>query len=115
MKKNQKRIWISLLGVLVVLQVTGCTTMQKSGAIGAGLGAGIGQLAYSTANATLWGAGIGAVLGIITTEEFWDPKVDHGRTKCRKYTERLYDPYTGMVMFETVKERCTGTITYNHY
>jgi uncharacterized protein YcfJ len=130
-----------LLSLLLLLLITSCATVpedryntQKGAAIGAGIGALLGQAIGRDTEGTLLGAGIGTVVGAIAgnavdqdyqaardaaalnkrviyvdrngraVEAF--PVQDSQETNCRKITKRQWD--NGRLVSETVEEICEG-------
>ena len=115
---------------------------QKGAAVGAGVGALMGQAIGRDTEATLLGAGIGTLLGAITGNAvdqshqaardaaatnkrvvYYDDRggaveaipgpVNRLQTDCRKVTKRVWDK--GELISETVEEICEGeksTATY---
>jgi outer membrane lipoprotein SlyB len=139
-------LYISLLSV-VFLSVS-CATVpedryntQKGAAIGAGIGALLGQAIGGDTEATLLGAGIGTVVGAVAGNAVDQDHqaardaamlnkrvvyVDgHGRaveaipvessqqTNCRKVTKRHWD--NGQLISETIEEICEGEKTSKDY
>src|SRR5210317_1013986 len=136
----QRNIMIILLLSLLFLSVSCATTQpdryntQKGAAIGAGIGALLGQAIGRDTEATLLGAGIGTVFGAIAgnavDQEHQAAKdaarinkrvvyVDRGghaveaipaqndqQTNCRKVTKRQWD--NGELISETIEEICEG-------
>jgi uncharacterized protein YcfJ len=143
----QRNIMIFLLLSLLFLSVSCATTQpdryntQKGAAIGAGIGALLGQAIGRDTEATLLGAGIGTVFGAIAgnavDQEHQAAKdaarinkrvvyVDRGghaveaipvqndqQTNCRKVTKRQWD--NGELISETVEEICEGEKRTNDY
>jgi outer membrane lipoprotein SlyB len=144
MKKN---ILIVLIFSVLFLSVS-CATIpqdryntQKGAAIGAGLGALLGQAIGRDTEGTLLGAGIGTVVGAIAGNAVdqdyqaardaatLNKRVvyidDRGRaveaipvqgsqeTNCRKVTKRHWD--NGQLISETVEEICEGEKTTKDY
>ena len=144
MKKN---ILIALLISLMFLSVSCATTQpdryntQRGAAIGAGIGALMGQAIGRDTEATLLGAGIGTLVGAIAGNAVdqehqaardaarTNKRVvyldDHGRaveaipvqndqqTNCRKVTKRQWD--NGQLISEAVEEICEGEKTTRDY
>lgn len=109
---------------------------QKGAAVGAGLGALLGQAIGHDTEGTLLGAGIGTVVGAIVgnavdqeyaatreaartnkpvvyvderggaVEAIPGPEVTRQNTHCRKVTKRIWD--NGTLVSETVEEICEG-------
>jgi uncharacterized protein YcfJ len=144
MKKN---ILIVFLLSIMFLSVS-CATVpedryntQKGAAIGAGIGALLGQAIGRDTEATLLGAGIGTVVGVIAGNAvdqdhqaardaaMLNKRVvyvdDQGRaveaipvqssqqTNCRKVTKRHWD--NGQLISETIEEICEGDKTSKDY
>ena len=144
MKKN---ILIVFLLSIMFLSVS-CATVpedryntQKGAAIGAGIGALLGQAIGRDTEATLLGAGIGTVVGVIAGNAvdqdhqaardaaMLNKRVvyvdDQGRaveaipvqssqqTNCRKVTKRHWD--NGQLISETIQEICEGDKTSKDY
>ena len=136
-----KRIIAGLLPILLLLLITSCATVpedryntQKGAAIGAGIGALLGQAIGRDAEGTLLGAGIGTVVGAIAGNAvdqdyqaardaaalnkrviYVDrggraveaiPVQDSQETNCRKITKRQWD--NGQLVSQTVEEICEG-------
>ena len=136
-----KRIIAGLLPLLLLLLITACATVpedryntQKGAAIGAGIGALLGQAIGRDAEGTLLGAGIGTVVGAIAGNAvdqdyqaardaaalnkrviYVDrggraveaiPVQDSQETNCRKITKRQWD--NGQLISESVEEICEG-------
>ena len=144
MKKN---ILISLLLALMFLSVSCATTQpdryntQRGAAIGAGLGALMGQAIGRDTEATLLGAGIGTLVGAIAGNAvdqehqaardaartnkrvvYVDnngraveaiPIQNDQQTNCRKVTKRQWD--NGQLISETVEEICEGEKITSNY
>jgi uncharacterized protein YcfJ len=144
MKRNTL---IALLLSLMFLSVSCATTQpdryntQRGAAIGAGIGALMGQAIGRDTEATLLGAGIGTLVGAITGNAIdqehqaardavrTNKRVvyvdDHGRaveaipvqndqqTNCRKVTKRQWD--NGQLLSETVEEICEGEKSTRDY
>ena len=143
----QRNIMIFLLLSLLFLSVSCATTQpdryntQKGAAIGAGVGALLGQAIGRDTEATLLGAGIGTLFGAIAgnavDQEHQAAKdaartnkrvvyVDRGghaveaipgqnnqQTNCRKVTKRQWD--NGELISETVEEICEGEKKTRNY
>ncbi len=143
----KKTTLIILLLSLMFLSVSCATTQpdryntQRGAAIGAGLGALMGQAIGRDTEATLLGAGIGTLVGAIAGNAVdqehqaardaarTNKRVvyldDHGRaveaipvqndqqTNCRKVTKRQWD--NGQLISETVEEICEGEKTTRDY
>ena len=114
---------------------------QRGAAIGAGIGALMGQAIGRDAEATLLGAGIGTLVGAMAgnavDQEYQAARdaartnkrivyVDRGgraveaipaqndqQTNCRKITKRQWD--NGQLLSETVEEICEGEKTSGDY
>ena len=144
MKRN---IMIILLLSLMFLSVSCATTQpdryntQKGAAVGAGIGALLGQAIGRDSEATWLGAGIGTLVGAIAgnavDQEHQAARdaartnkrvvyVDRGgraieaipaqndqQTNCRKVTKRQWD--NGQMISETVEEICEGEKTTRDY
>lgn len=144
MKKN---ILIVLLLSLMFLSVSCATTQpdryntQRGAAIGAGLGALMGQAIGRDTEATLLGAGIGTLVGAIAGNAIDQehqaardaamtnkrvvyvdnsgraveaiPIQNDQQTNCRKITKRQWD--NGQLISETVEEICEGEKTTSNY
>jgi uncharacterized protein YcfJ len=144
MKRNRL---IALLLFLMFLSVS-CAARQperyntqKGAAVGAGIGAIMGQAIGRDTEATLLGAGIGTLVGAIAGNAvdqehqaardaaMTNKRIvyldDHGRaveaipvqndqlTNCRKITRRQWD--NGQLLKETVEEICEGEKTTSNY
>jgi outer membrane lipoprotein SlyB len=144
MKKN---ILIALIFSVLFLSVS-CATIpqdryntQKGAAIGAGLGALLGQAIGRDTEGTLLGAGIGTVVGAIAgnaVDQDYQAARDAAtlnkrvvyiddrghaveaipvqgsqETNCRKVTKRHWD--NGQLISETVEEICEGEKTTKDY
>ena len=144
MKKN---ILIAILLSLMFLSVSCATTQpdryntQRGAAIGAGIGALMGQAIGRDTEATLLGAGIGTLVGAIAgnaADQDYQAARDASRlnkrvvyvdkrghaveaipvqndqqTNCRKVTKRQWD--NGQLLSETVEEICEGEKTTRAY
>ena len=143
----KKSILIAFLLSVMLLSVS-CATVpedrfntQKLAAIGAGIGALLGQAIGRDTEATLLGAGIGTVVGAIAGNAIdqdhqaardaamLNKRVvyvdDQGRaveaipvqnsqqTNCRKVTKRHWD--NGQLISETIEEICEGEKTSKDY
>jgi uncharacterized protein YcfJ len=143
-----KKYILSLLLLSVMFLSSSCAPMyqdryntQKGAAIGAGLGALLGQAIGRDTEATLLGAGIGTVFGAIAgnaVDQDYQAARDaavlnkrvvyvdnRGRaveaiplqgpqqTNCRKVTKRYWD--NGQLISETVEEICEGEKTSRDY
>jgi len=143
---KQKATKLLLIAILVA--VTSCATVpkeryntQKGAAIGAGVGAVMGQAIGRDTEATLLGAGIGTLLGAIvgnavdqSHQAARDAAVTNKRvvyyddrggaveaipgpvsqqTNCRKVTKRTWNK--GELVNETVEEICEGEKTSPDY
>ena len=143
----QRNIMIILLLSLLFLSVS-CATKQpdryntqRGAAIGAGVGALLGQALGRDKEATLVGAGVGTLIGAIAgnaiDQEHQAARdaartnkrvvyVDRGghaveaiperndqQTNCRKVTKRQWD--NGQLISETVEEICEGEKTTRDY
>ena len=138
---------IVLLFSLMFLSVSCATTQpdryntQRGAAIGAGIGALMGQAIGRDTEATLLGAGIGTLVGSIAgnavDQEYQAARdaartnkrvvyIDRGgraveaipiqndqQTNCRKVTKRQWD--NGQLLSETVEEICEGEKTTRNY
>ena len=143
----KKSILITLLLSLMFLSVSCATTQpdryntQRGAAIGAGIGALMGQAIGRDTEATLLGAGIGTLVGAIAGNAvdqehqaakdaarlnkrvvYFDkrgraieaiPVQNDQRTNCRKVTKRQWD--NGQLLGETVEEICEGEKTTRDY
>jgi len=144
MKKNILTLFLLSLMLLSV----SCATVpqdryntQKGAAIGAGIGALLGQAIGRDTEGTLLGAGIGTVIGAIAGNAvdqehqaardaaMLNKRVvyvdDRGRaveaipmqspqqTNCRKVTKRRWD--NGQLISETIEEICEGEKTTKDY
>ena len=144
MKKNT--LIVLLLSVMILS--ASCATIpedryntQKGAAIGAGIGALLGQAIGRDTEGTLLGAGIGTVIGAIAGNAvdqdyqaardaaMLNKRVvyvdDQGRaveaipmqssqqTNCRKVTKRHWD--NGQLISETIEEICEGEKTTKDY
>ena len=144
MKRN---IMIILLLSLMFLSVSCATTQpdryntQRGAAIGAGIGALMGQAIGRDAEATWLGAGIGTLVGAIAGNAIDQehqaardaamtnkrivyvdrdgraveaiPFQNDQQTNCRKVTKRQWD--NGQMISETVEEICEGEKTTRDY
>ena len=143
-----KRNILFVLLLSVMLLSAACATVppdryntQKGAAIGAGIGALLGQAIGRDTESTLLGAGIGTVIGAVAGNAvdqdyqaardaaMLNKRVvyvdDQGRaveatpvqgsqnTNCRKITKRHWD--NGQLISETVEEICEGEKTTNEY
>ena len=143
-----KKYLLSILLISVMSISVSCTTIpedryntQKGAAIGAGIGALLGQAIGRDTEGTLLGAGIGTVVGAIAGNAVdqdyqaardaaaLNKRVvyvdDQGRaveaipvqgsqqTNCRKVTKRYWD--NGQLISETVEEICEGEKTSKDY
>ena len=138
---------IILLLPLMFLSVSCATTQpdryntQRGAAIGAGIGALMGQAIGRDAEATLIGAGIGTLVGAIAGNAIDQehqaardaamtnkrivyvdrdgraveaiPVQNDQQTNCRKVTKRQWD--NGQMISETVEEICEGEKTTRDY
>ena len=138
---------IVLLFSLMFLSVSCATTQpdryntQRGAAIGAGIGALMGQAIGRDTEATLLGAGIGTLVGAIAgnavDQEYQATRdaartnkrvvyIDRGgraveaipvqndqQTNCRKVTKRQWD--NGQLLSETVEEICEGEKSTTNY
>jgi len=140
------KITIALLLSLMIFSVSCATTpdrynTQRGAAIGAGIGALLGQAIGRDTEGTLLGAGIGTVVGAIAGNAIdqdyqaardaalINKRVvyvdDRGRaveaipfqtnqqTNCRKITKRHWD--NGQLISETTEEICEGEKTSRNY
>jgi uncharacterized protein YcfJ len=137
---KQTIISIALIAILSI--TTSCATVphdryntQKGAAVGAGVGALMGQAIGRDTEATLLGAGIGTLLGAITGNAvdqghqaareaavtnkrvvYYDDRggaveaipgpTSSQQTDCRKVTKRVWN--NGELISETVEEICEG-------
>ena len=143
-----KKYLLSILLISVMALSVSCATIpedryntQKGAAIGAGIGALLGQAIGRDTEGTLLGAGIGTVVGAIAGNAVdqdyqaardaaaLNKRVvyvdDQGRaveaipvqgsqqTNCRKVTTRHWD--NGQLISETVEEICEGEKTSKDY
>lgn len=143
-----KKYLLSILLISVMALSVSCATIpedryntQKGAAIGAGIGALLGQAIGRDTEGTLLGAGIGTVVGAIAGNAVdqdyqaardaaaLNKRVvyvdDQGRaveaipvqgsqqTNCRKVTKRHWD--NGQLISETVEEICEGEKTSKDY
>jgi len=143
-----KKYLLSILLISVMSISVSCATIpedryntQKGAAIGAGIGALLGQAIGRDTEGTLLGAGIGTVVGAIAGNAVdqdyqaardaaaLNKRVvyvdDQGRaveaipvqgsqqTNCRKVTKRYWD--NGQLISETVEEICEGEKTSKDY
>jgi uncharacterized protein YcfJ len=143
-----KKYLLSILLISVMALSVSCATIpedryntQKGAAIGAGIGALLGQAIGGDTEGTLLGAGIGTVIGAIAGNAVdqdyqaardaaaLNKRVvyvdDQGRaveaipvqgsqqTNCRKVTKRYWD--NGQLISETVEEICEGEKTSKDY
>ena len=143
-----KKYLLSILLISVMALSVSCATIpedryntQKGAAIGAGIGALLGQAIGRDTEGTLLGAGIGTVVGAIAGNAVdqdyqaardaaaLNKRVvyvdDQGRaveaipvqgsqqTNCRKVTTRHWD--NGQLISETVEEICEGEKTSRDY
>lgn len=97
------------VSLVFAFSLSGCTHQQKIISMGTALGAVAGQVIATSTQGTLIGAGVGALLGVIATQD----RTDYGQTRCHKTTKRTYRD--GVFIGETVEERCDGYITAPHY
>lgn len=139
---------INLLLITMLVSVTSCATIpqdryntQKGAAIGAGVGAVMGQAIGRDTESTLLGAGIGTLLGAIVGNAvdqshqaareaaitnkrvvYYDdrggaveaiPGPVSQQTNCRKVTKRTWNK--GELVSETVEEICEGEKTSPDY
>ena len=140
---------IMIVSILSVMLLTvSCATIpedryntQKGAAIGAGIGALLGQAIGHDTEATLLGAGIGTVVGAVAGNAvdqdhqasrdaavlnkrvvYVDdqgraveaiPIQDSQQTNCRKVTKRHWD--NGQLISETIEEICEGEKTTKDY
>jgi len=137
-----------VLFLFIMILSTSCATIpedryntQKGAAIGAGIGALLGQAIGRDTEGTLLGAGIGTVIGAIAGNAvdqdyqaardaaMLNKRVvyvdDQGRaveaipvqssqqTNCRKVTKRHWD--NGQLISETIEEICEGEKTTKDY
>lgn len=138
---NMKRLISILLACFTLVVVASCTAdparynTQKGAAIGAGVGAIMGQAIGRNTEGTLLGAGIGTLFGAIVGNAvdqsnqaareaavtnrrvvYYDDQgrsveaipgpYDNQQTNCRKVTKRVWD--RGSMTSETVEEVCEG-------
>ena len=143
-----KKYLLSILLISVMSISVSCATIpedryntQKGAAIGAGIGALLGQAIGRDTEGTLLGAGIGTVVGALAGNAVdqdyqaardaaaLNKRVvyvdDQGRaveaipvqgsqqTNCRKVTKRYWD--NGQLISETVEEICEGEKTSKDY
>lgn len=143
-----KKIIRIILILSVMLLSVSCATVpedryntQKGAAIGAGIGALLGQAIGRDTEATLLGAGIGTVVGAIAGNAIDQdhqaardaallnkrvvyvddqgraveaiPIQDSQQTNCRKVTKRHWD--NGQLISETIEEICEGEKTTKDY
>lgn len=136
------KYWTGIVVLLMLMTLTACATVpkdryntQKGAAIGAGLGALLGQAIGRDTNGTLLGAGIGTMVGAIAGNAV-DQNHEIARaaansndqavyadsqgsaiaaapyynrqqnTNCRKVTKRAWNK--GSLEQETVEETCDG-------
>ena len=137
-----------LLIVALLLTTVSCATIpedryntQKGAAIGAGIGALLGQAIGHNTESTLVGAGIGTLVGSIAgnaTDQSYEavreaartnkrvvyidgnqtaveaiPGLYNQQTNCRKVTKRTWDK--GTLVNETVEEICEGEKSSRDY
>ena len=143
-----KKITMSILLVSIIFLSVSCATVpqdryntQKGAAIGAGIGALLGQAIGRDTEGTLLGAGIGTVIGSIAGNAvdqdyqaardaaalnkrvvYLDnqgraveaiPMQSDQQTNCRKITKRHWD--NGQMMSETIEEICEGEKSSKDY
>jgi len=143
-----KKIILTVILPSLMLLAVSCATVpqdryntQKGAAIGAGIGALLGQAIGRDTEGTLLGAGIGTVIGAIAGNAvdqdyqaardaaMLNKRVvyvdDRGRaveaipmqsqqqTNCRKVTKRHWD--NGQLISETIEEICEGEKTTKDY
>jgi len=144
---NHKITTLSLIAVLGL--TTSCATVpydryntQKGAAVGAGVGALMGQAIGRDTEATLLGAGIGTLLGAIVGNAadqsyqaareavatnkrvvYYDENggaveaipgpISNQQTNCRKVTKRVWNK--GKLISETVEEICEGEKSSSDY
>ena len=143
-----KKIAMSILLVSIIFLSVSCATVpqdryntQKGAAIGAGIGALLGQAIGRDTEGTLLGAGIGTVIGSIAGNAvdqdyqaardaatlnkrvvYLDnqgraveaiPMQSDQQTNCRKITKRHWD--NGQMMSETIEEICEGEKSSRDY
>ena len=143
-----KKIAMSILLVSIIFLSVSCATVpqdryntQKGAAIGAGIGALLGQAIGRDTEGTLLGAGIGTVIGSIAGNAvdqdyqaardaaalnkrvvYLDnqgraveaiPMQSDQQTNCRKITKRHWD--NGQMMSETIEEICEGEKSSKDY
>lgn len=144
-----KRTIITLMLLAILGITTSCAGIppdryntQKGAAVGAGIGALMGQAIGRDTKGTLLGAGIGTLLGAIVGNAadqsnqaardaaltnkrvvYYDNQggaveaipgpPDRQRTDCRKVTKRVWD--RGQLVSETVEEVCEGEKTTGNY
>jgi outer membrane lipoprotein SlyB len=143
-----KKIILTVFPVALIFLIVSCATIpqdryntQKGAAIGAGLGALLGQAIGRDTEGTLLGAGIGTVVGAIAGNAvdqdyqaardaaklnkrvvYIDdqgqaveaiPVQSSQKTNCRKVTKRHWD--NGQLISETVEEICEGEKSSKDY
>jgi uncharacterized protein YcfJ len=143
-----KKIILTVFPMALIFLVVSCATIpqdryntQKGAAIGAGLGALLGQAIGRDTEGTLLGAGIGTVVGAIAgnaVDQDYQAARDAARlnkrvvyiddqgqaveaipvqgsqqTNCRKVTKRHWD--NGQLISETVEEICEGEKSSKDY
>jgi len=143
-----KKITLGILLVSIIFLSVSCATVpqdryntQKGAAIGAGIGALLGQAIGRDTEGTLLGAGIGTVIGSIAGNAvdqdyqaardantlnkrvvYMDnqgraveaiPMQKNQQTNCRKITKRHWD--NGQMISETIEEICEGEKSSKDY
>ena len=143
-----KRDFPAVLVIISMFFLMSCATVQedryntqKGAALGAGLGALLGQAIGRDSEATLLGAGIGTVVGALAgnarDQEYQAardaaainkrviyvdnqgraveaiPSQNSQQTECRKITKRQWD--NGQLISETIEEICEGEKTSKDY
>lgn len=139
----------SLLLTVLMFSVVSCADIprdryntQKGAAVGAGVGAIMGQAIGRDTNSTLLGAGIGTLVGtifgnaidqqhqaareaavtnkrVVYTDDHGGAieaipgPIDQQNTQCRKVTKRVWDK--GALTSETIEEICEGEKTTKTY